>query len=479
MKAGMRTLFIFGIGLAVGLGLAEVRQQRRAAEQGPVATAAVFQHVLRAIRADFVDSLTDEELYVKAAKGVVNTLGDPYSAFLGPEEYRRYADMLKGQGETLGLSFATGITGLVVADVVVGTAAERAGVKPGDYVVAIADVPVAGSSVAAAAAALRPDSTGRIGLRLRSPGDSVPVEVALVPTRGSLPAVHSVVRLSDSVGYFALKTMSDRARDEVRAALGQLDGSSLTSLVIDLRGNRGGRLDEGLAIADMFLPGGKRIGTVAKRRTLWGYAAAQPEVYPRLKLALLVDRNTASAAEIVAAALRDNERAVLLGERTFGKGLIQTTIPLGDSVAIRLTTGRWQGPGGELIAGGLEPDSAVRRSDWEASLLRALAPRTEVIVNTLGEFAAARTAAAVPADSTRLTAAEFELLRQRIRAAGLALSRQTMSAHRHLFDRELARQVAVRTGTASAAVRFGLLADPMVSAALSMLRHTPGQATTP
>lgn len=468
MKAGFRTLVVFGLGLALGLGLAEVRRQRNQDER-PVATAAVFQHVLQAIRADFVDSLSDEELYVKAARGVVNTLGDPYSALLGPAEYRGYSDMLKGRGETLGLSLASGITGLVVADVVPGTPGDEAGIKPGDYLLGIGERSTTGLSAATATGLLRPDTTGQVMIRFRPPSDPMPVQVSLRASRGALPAVHSVVRLNDSVGYFALRTLSDKAADEVRDALAALDASALGSLVIDLRGNRGGRLDEGLAVADLFLPGGKQIGSVAKRRSRWGYSAARPEVYPGLKLVLLVDRNTASSAEIVAAALRDNDRARLVGERTFGKGLIQTTIPLGDSIAIRLTTGRWQGPGGKLIDGGIVPDLTVRQSEWEASLLRALAPRTEVLVRTLDEFAARRALAKTPPDSARLTTAEMEVLRGRIRTAGLALSRQTMAAHRGLFDRELSRLVAVRTGDPAAAVRFGLLGDAAVSAALASL----------
>ncbi|MGE0439704.1 MAG: S41 family peptidase [Gemmatimonadales bacterium] len=469
MTAGVRTslVFVVGLGLGAAAGIGAVTARNRAARR-PVATAAVFDHVIRAIRSDFVDSLSDDELYVKAAKGVVNTLGDPYSAFLGPEEFRGYTNMLRGRGETVGLTVESGLTGLHVANVVAGTPADRAGIRPGDFVLEIGGRPARRWDAGRAAASLRPDAEGNVTVRFQSPGDSVPTEVTLAATAGRLPAVGSVVRLSDSVGYFALRTVSDEAGNEVREALSSLRAWELSGLIIDLRGNRGGRLDEGLRIADIFLPGGKQIGTVSKRRLRWGYASAHPEAYPRLRLTLLVDRNTASSAEIIAAALRDNGRAWLVGERTFGKGLIQTTIPLGDSIAVRLTTGRWQGPGGELLVGGLRPDSAIQPAAWTAAVLRSLEARMPVVSASLLAFARARVGQGTAADSARLTRDELERLRAGLRTAGLSLSRRTMVRHRAYFDTELARLVAA-IGTPAEAVRFGLLADPAVATALGLL----------
>jgi hypothetical protein len=284
-----------------------------------------------------------------------------------------------------------------------------------------------------------------------------------------MPAVGPVVRLSDSVGYLALRTVSDNASQEVRDALVRLEAWNLKALVVDLRGNLGGRLEEGLAIADLFLMPGQRIGTVAKRRLTWGYAAAHADAFPHLKLTLLVDRRTASSAEIIAAALRDNDRATLVGERTYGKGLIQTTIPLGDSIAVRLTTGRWQGPGGRLIAGGLQPDSTVGLAPWDSALRRSLNRRAPVVSGVLGRVAGQRVAAGWAPDSVRLGRAEQDLLRAELRRAGLALSRRTIALHHGWFDRELARLVASWSGHPDAAVRFGLLGDPVVTAGLAKI----------
>jgi len=460
---------IFVVGLLVGLalGVGGTRWWTRG-DRDSIATAQVFEHVLQEIRTNFVDSLTDEDLYARAARGVVGTLGDPYSTFLGPEEFRTYRDQLRGRGRTFGFTLESGLTGLRVALVVPGSPADRAGLEPGDFVVDIGGRPSRGWSAAQALAALRVDSLGGVSVRIQSPSDSVPVETRLEPGPARLPAIGRVVRLTDSVGYLSLRTVSDRASEEVRGALAELRAWELGALVIDLRGNLGGRLEEALAVADIFLGPGRRIGSVAKRRLEWGYAAAHPEVYPKLALTLLVDGKTASSAEIIAAALRDNDRARLVGERTYGKGLIQTTIPLGDSMAVRLTTGRWQGPGGELINGGILPDSVVTPAPWTASLGRSLAARTDALGEVLLALAARRVADSVPADSVVLDRADHDQIRARLRQAGLSLSRRTMALHDDLFRHEVARLVAASTGDFAAAARFALLSDPVVAAGLAV-----------
>lgn len=468
MRLWSRSTLIFLAGLGAGLGLAVGIAQWRARQQAKrtVTTAQVFEDVMSAIRTTFVDSLTDEELYVKAAKGVVNTLGDPYSAFLGPAEFRNYRNLLRGRGETIGLSLETGLTGLRVSSVIPGTAADRAGIKPGDFIDEIGGLPSTQWQPSRAVTALERDS---IPVRVQSTGDSVPLEVRLVHEAAQIPAVGSVVRLSDSVGYFALHSVSSKSSAEVREALIALRAWQLKGLVVDLRGNRGGPIDEALRIADLFLAPGQKIASVAKRKIRWGYQAAGPDAYPDLKLTLLVDRRTASSAEIIAAALRDNQRARLVGERTFGKGLIQTTVQLGDSIAVRLTTGRWQGPGGKLISGGIQPDSLVRPTDWEVSLRRSLGARTGVVRSVLTGLAREEIAAGRAADSVWLDGAKREVIRTELRRSGLALSRRSLAVHTGLFESELRRMVAA-AATPEAAVRFGLLADPVVAAGIRVLK---------
>lgn len=477
MRRPFRSLALVAAGLLLGVpaGLLIARWTGWGSARESVTTAVVFQDVLTAIRTRFVDSLTDEELYAKAAKGVVSTLGDPYSAFLGPAELRSYRNLLSGQGRTTGLTLAAGPAGLRVSGVVPNSPADRAGIQPGDLVVSIGDRPARGMP-AAQAQHLLPSDSSIVAIRIESPSDSTPLAISLTAESMRVPAVPVATRLSDSVGYLALRAVSDRSADEVRDALGRLKARQLRSLVLDLRGNRGGQLDEALAIADIFLKPGQRIANVSKRLLQWGYSATHAAAYPDLKLVLLVDRYTASSAEIVAAALRDNGRALLVGERTFGKGLIQTTIPLGDSAAIRLTTGRWTGPGGKLISGGIVPDSTVVMPPWETSLRHSLGFRAGALARVLGRIAGRQSAARVPLDSIRLGSADREAIRTTLRTEGLTLSRRTMDRQVDLFQQDLLMLAAAGRDSTAAAIRFGLLADPVVRAGLALL---PAMAAPP
>jgi carboxyl-terminal processing protease len=439
------------VGVGIGIGVERLRTARPAQ---PVTTAQVFEDVLAAIRDGYVDSLTDEELYAKAARGIVSSLGDPYSAFLGPAEYRRYRNLLEGRGRTIGIELSNGLAGLQVARIAPRGPAARLGVEVGDYLLAVDDTAIAGWSADRAAAMVAgPDS---VRVRFRTPGDSAVVEGTLMPAESRLSAAGAPVRLTDSVAYLALASVSARASRDLGDRLKELRAERLAGLVLDLRGNGGGPLEEALAVADLFLAPGQRIGA--------------------LELAILVDRKTASSAEIIAAALRDNRRARLVGQPTFGKGLVQTTIALGDSAGLRLTTGRWQGPGGRLIAGGILPDSIVELPPREALLRRVLGRHPEAVAQALDLIAAgldsSRTSG--PAlDSLTLTPAERDRLRLLLRPAGITLSARMVARHRDLFDREVRRVAAVVRGDRSLALRHVLLGDPVIAAGLHLVDRRP------
>ncbi len=465
--------FVFGLaaGAAAGVGGARWWAARRLA---PVTTAGVFQDVLAAIRQSFVDSLSDEELYVKAAKGVVSTLGDPYSSFLSPAEFRRYREILRGQGQSVGVTLADGAGGLRIRSVIGGSPADRAGVEPGQYVLRIGDRETGGMSVAKAAWAL--EDTAEVRIRVRTPGDSAPMDLVLVPHFLRLPAVTQTAWLGHGLGYVTIRSVSDNAASQLESALDHLDAEHLSGLIVDLRGNLGGRLDQAIAIAELFLDPGERIGAMMKRQDFPAvYAASEPQAYPRLPVVLLVDRHTASSAEIIASALRDNHRARLVGERTYGKGMVQTTIPLGDSIAVRLSTGRWKTPAGLTIVGGLVPDSVVVMSEARQHLVGLLAHHPEAVAGFLETAARARlTAGPASADSATLTPIELDRLADLLRRQGLRVSARTLESHGDLFTPELHRLMARLGGDGRAQDRWTLLADPVVAAGVDLL--TPGPA---
>jgi carboxyl-terminal processing protease len=455
-----------GTGLGIGLG-----RYRRKVEQAPVATAQTFESVLSAIRENFVDSLTDAELYAKAAKGVVNTLGDPYSTLLTRGEYRQYREILDGEGLTLGFGLTTGLTGVRVQNVIPGSPADRAGIARGDFVLDLdgqAPETLSGSKLAAL---LHPQGGEELTIRIRAPGDSIPVAYSLTPKETDFPAVGLATRIGDSVGYLSLRTFSTNSSKAIRKALDDLHAGSLSGAIIDLRDNPGGRLDEGLATADLFLEPGQRIGAVAKRGIFErAYNAAHRQPFPKLRLVLLVNGNTASSAEIVAAALKDHQRAVLVGERTRGKGLIQTTIPLGESLAVRLSTLRWQSPGGTSIVGGIVPDSVVAPSPRAGHLLRLLGNDPELVARNLELLArSAVGAGAQSADAVVLGPADLERLRLLLREEGHRIDRGLLDPYTDLIDYEVRQLVALMMHDRSAADRWSLAADPVVAAGLAKL----------
>ena len=466
-----------GLGLAAGTAIGIVAERARRAREGvPVATAQTFESVLSAIRENFVDSLTDGELYERAAKGVVTTLGDPYSSLLTREEYRRYREILDGSGVSLGLSLTPGLTGLRVASVIKGSPADRAGINQGDFVLEVDGQPAAEFNAFKIATYLQPVPGRLLEIRVRAAGDSVPVAYMLDPTEIDIPAVQGAVRLTDSIGYLALKTISTHASRSLRRALDDLDAGELSGLIVDLRDNPGGRFDEGLAIADLFLDRGQRIGSVAKRgifaRT---YEAAHRQAFPRLRLALLVNGNTASSAEIIAAALRDHDRAILVGERTRGKGLIQTTIPLGESLAVRLSTLRWESPGGTAIAGGILPDSVVQSSPAGSRIARLLGSNSEVAANAFEIMVRDAMAQGIrSSDSLVFGPAELERLRGLLRQDGLRVERAELETFGRELGLEYRRLFALMTRDRTAADRWALEADPVLAAALAKLA-TPAE----
>ena len=460
--------FVFGLvaGGAAGAVGARWWEARRAT---PVTTAGVFQDVLSAIRQSFVDSLSDDELYVKAAKGVVSTLGDPYSSFLSPDEFRRYREVLRGQGQSVGFTMADGPDGLRVTRVVDGSPADRAGIEPGQFVLRIGDQPTTGMSAATAAWAIR--DTADVRVRIRTPGDSTPADLTLEPRHLKLPPVSERVRIGTGLGYIAVRSVSDNAAGDLEDALDDLDAGQLRGLVLDLRGNLGGRLDQAIAIADVFLNPGTRIGAMIKRQDDPAiYTASKEQRYPGLELVVLVDRHTASSAEIIAAALRDNGRARLIGERTYGKGLIQTTIPLGDSIAVRLTTGRWKTPSGRSIMGGLLPDSLVAEPAERLVLSRQLARLSDSVARFLEGTARERLAVgSIDVDTLALTRGDLDRLADLLRQGGHPVASPVLVRESDLLDRELRRLAARMAGDRTGQVRWGLLSDPVVAVGASLL----------
>ncbi len=329
----------------------------------------LFEQVYSAIASQYVDTVPVDTLYQKAVSGLLSELKDPYTSFLPEERMRRLSEQMSGNYGGVGLTIDRRDGWFTVIDPIPGSPAERAGVQPGDRIVAVNEESTRDLTTEEVADRLRgtPGSPVTFTVeRLGSPRFPVTVERESV----SLRAVPRVAMMRDQVGYVDVNLFGSTTVDELRSAIDSLMKMGATGVLLDLRGNPGGLLEQGVAVAEMFLNPGQSIVELRGRpgREPERIVASQPQAWPGLALAVLVDAGSASAAEIVAGALQDHDRAAIVGRTSFGKGSAQTVYPMASGGALRLTTARWYTPLGRSISQVAEPSARERA---EASFVEA------------------------------------------------------------------------------------------------------------
>ncbi|MBY0491936.1 MAG: PDZ domain-containing protein [Gemmatimonadaceae bacterium] len=482
-------------GAAFGAGVATER--RRAATEGEWSDARLLSSAIDSVRVNALDSLPSDELIRRAVSGMLRELHDPYAALLRPDSYERYRGSLLGEGYGVGLTLRRqrepGAHGrepsvvVSVARVAPGSPAMTAGVRAGDRILAVDGVPIAegwghpapkADSAAPRSTAL--PATERLTLWRAPQGDTATVEVRRVSWH--MPAVSEQGMLTDSVGYVRLATMSAKSSEELEHAVDGLVDRGARALVLDLRGNTGGLFEEGVRAAGLFLPRGAVVASLAGRAG----AAPQPHRGKRsrwadLPLTVLVDGNTASAAEVVAAALHDYDRALLVGAPTYGKGVVQRVVTLSTDLSLRLTTARWLTPRGVSLQrrqgtgadarGGLLPDVVVDD-----------ATRRDPYTVPAGWGATASIAVARAADSVAMQAlrdgwavSPLALLESRLR---MALTTRAPATVRDAVARAEWMTVATRMATVrvleverenEALLRYGVRHDATMRAGLDVV----------
>ena len=326
----------------------------------------LFGDVFERLRADYVEQPTDQELIEAAINGMLTSL-DPHSSYLNAKSFREMRVQTRGEFGGLGIE-VTMESGLVkVVSPIDDTPAYRAGIEPGDLISHLDGSPVMGITLTEAVEKMR----GRVGtdidLTIRRQGRE-PFDVTVTRAIIKIRSVRS--RLEGDVGYLRITSFNEQTEKGVEKATTDFHekmGDKLKGVVLDLRNNPGGLLDQAVAVSDAFLDKGEIVSTRARRAEDTQRFNSRPgDLAKGLPVIVLINAGSASASEIVAGALQDHRRAIVLGTKSFGKGSVQTIVPLHGHGAMRMTTARYYTPSGRSIQGvGIEPDIVVEQATVE------------------------------------------------------------------------------------------------------------------
>ncbi len=305
-------------------------------------------NMMRELSLNYVDSVDTDKLMKDAAAGMVRNL-DPYTECIPEEEMSDFEVLTTGKYGGIGSIIRKKGDYVIITQPYENSPADKAGLKIGDRILKIGDEDAKGFTVEEVSSRLKGDPNTAIRLTIESLDGTVR-ELHLMRERNSIPAISYVGWVADGVGYIRHDDFTDSCAAELRAAIEQLKKEGdLQSLVIDYRGNGGGFMQEAVKIVGLFTPRGTEVVRTKGRTEEKSYKTTTDPAYPDLRLVLLVNSNSASASEIVAGSLQDMDRAVLVGQRTLGKGLVQTTLPLGYNAMLKLTTAKYYIPSGRCI----------------------------------------------------------------------------------------------------------------------------------
>ncbi|MEX1148325.1 MAG: S41 family peptidase [Sphingomonadales bacterium] len=323
----------------------------------------LFGDVFERIRAGYVEEVTDTDMIEAAIRGMLADL-DPHSSYLTADDFKNMQVQTRGEFGGLGIE-VTMENGVVrVVSPIDDTPADRAGVQAGDYITHLDGEQVMGMSLTDAVDLMRGPVDTTITLTIVREGAEAPIELEL--TRAVIKIQSVRHRTEGDVGYIRISSFNEQTETGVKDAIKALDeeiGDKLKGYVLDMRNNPGGLLDQAVAVSDAFLDQGEIVQTRGRdNRDIQRYNAGRGDLAKGKTIVVLINGGSASASEIVAGALQDHERALVIGTQTFGKGSVQTIIPLGSDGALRLTTARYYTPSGRSIqAKGIEPDITVEQ----------------------------------------------------------------------------------------------------------------------
>jgi carboxyl-terminal processing protease len=489
--------------------------QQRENQQG----ARLLDQVLNIVSSRFVDTVDAATLYEKAARGLVHELNDPYSVLLSPKELSTFNAQTNGRYAGIGMEIAETQGFITVQRVFPHTPAEQAGVQEGDRINFIDTTNTRGWTVSQTSDALKGNPGSKVLVKFSRPG--VPELIPITFTRAiiNIPAVPYAIMLDGKIGYIPLLQFNESAKEELEASVGRLSREGAKGVIIDLRGNPGGILDQSLSVSNLFLRKGQQISSIrARSGDNQSFVASEDPVAPTLPLILLTDGRSASASEIVAGALQDHDRALIVGTTSFGKGLVQSVFPLEGGYALKMTTAKWYTPNGrsiqkerkllpsgefvEVMPDSLETDSARRsrpafRSDAgrivygggaitpdiivrpdtlttaEQKVFNAFAPKTAEVRATLMDYALELKKGVRP--DFAVQPAWREEFYRRLQAKNVTLDHAQFEQAGSEIDRLLGNTVARLAFGDSTAKRRSVSDDTQLVHAIQVLRQSQSQ----
>jgi carboxyl-terminal processing protease len=483
--------------------------QRQIAVDGDVyQQARLFENVLAHVRDFHVDSIGEGELYRKATDGMLAQLHDPYAALLAGKDLERHVERTTGDYAGIGLLVDARNGWVTVVTPMAGSPAERAGLRTGDRLVEVNGASAEDWTLDQAVQAMRGAVGTPIDIGIQRDESEEPLRFRLVRELIHQRAVPPGLLLADSVGYLSMTMVRENAARELEREIERLVEQGMRVLLLDLRSNPGGLRDEAVETADLFLDPGREIlvsrGRAPGDNDRW--SDDRPQRWPDLPVVVLVSSGTASAAEIIAGALQDHDRALIVGDTTYGKGIVQTVFTLSADLALRMTTARWFTPSGRSIQGpaldsvmGSEP--ARLRDTTHSAAGRKLAsgnglvpdivlePDTlstpeSLFAQTLGEaiplFRDVLTAYALELKKDRSVASElFEVtaamrseVQRRLQDRGVVMADGVFSGGARIVDEQLGYEIARYAFGPQAEQRRRTTGDPQIQQAIQLVRGT-------
>ena len=320
----------------------------------------LFGEVLEKINKEYVDEFNQSESMDSAINGLLQSL-DPYSSYMSPKIFDEMQTETSGEFGGLGIEVSMEAGVVKVISPIDDTPASRAGLKAGDYIVKINDVQVQGKSLSEAVDLMRGPVGSGIELTVRRRGERKALTFNIIREVIQVQSVKSEI-IDESIGYIRLTSFNDNSSDQIEKQIKKLKkDKNLNSFILDLRNNPGGLLSQAIKISDFFLENGEIVSTKSRKKSenrKW--FAKKGDITDGKTLLVLINYGSASASEIVAGALKDHKRAIIIGENSFGKGSVQSIIPLKNRGAIRLTVAKYYLPSGKSISEvGVRPDIEV------------------------------------------------------------------------------------------------------------------------